>query len=76
MNAWPARAAPDRTIRRRLAAWAQAGHGRALLRLALAAYDQMIGLNLDDVAVDGAITKAPCGGRSPGVPRLTGANRA
>ena len=52
----------DRTIRRRLAAWAQAGHGRALLCLALAAYDQMIGLNLDDLAVDGAITKAPCGG--------------
>jgi Transposase DDE domain len=56
----------DRTIRRRLAAWAQAGHGRALLRLALAAYDQMIGLNLDDLAVDGAITKAPCGGEVAG----------
>jgi hypothetical protein len=40
-----------------------------LLRLALAAFDRMIGLELTDLAVDGAITKAPCGaqvaGRSP-----------
>ena len=59
----------DRTIRRRLAEWARAGIAEQLLRSALAAYDQMIGLNLDDLAVDGAITKAPCGaevaGRSP-----------
>ena len=56
----------DRTIRRRLAAWAQAGHGPALLRIALAAYDRMIGLELDDLAVDGCITKAPCGGEVAG----------
>jgi Transposase DDE domain len=56
----------DRTIRRRVGAWATAGHGPSLLRLALAAYDQMIGLNLDDMAVDGAITKAPCGGEVAG----------
>ncbi len=56
----------DRTIRRRVANWAKAGHGPQLLRLALAAYDQMIGLNLDDMAVDGAITKAPCGGEVAG----------
>src|SRR3954470_23375510 len=54
----------DRTIRRRLSEWA--GHGRQLLRLALAAYDQMIGLDLDDLAVDGCITKAPCGGEVAG----------
>jgi hypothetical protein len=54
----------DRTIRRRLIEWA--GHGRQLLRLALAAFDQMIGLDLDDLAVDGAITKAPCGGEVAG----------
>ena len=56
----------DRTIRRRLGS----GPGRAsaseLLRLALAAYDRMIGLELDDLAVDGAITKAPCGGEVAG----------
>jgi hypothetical protein len=56
----------DRTIRRRLAAWAEAGHGPALLRIALAAYDRMIGLDLDDLAVDGCITKAPCGGEVAG----------
>jgi Transposase DDE domain len=54
----------DRTIRRRLTEWA--GHGRQLLRLALAAFDRMIGLDLDDLAVDGAISKAPCGGEVAG----------
>lgn len=56
----------DRTIRRRLTEWAQAGHARTLLRLALAAFDQMIGLDLDDLSVDGSITKSPCGGEVSG----------
>jgi hypothetical protein len=56
----------DRTIRRRLAEWARAGVGHELLRLGLLAYDRMIGLNLDDLSVDGAITKAPCGGEVSG----------
>jgi hypothetical protein len=56
----------DRTIRRRLGEWAQAGHGRQLLRLALTAFDRMIGLDLDGLALDGAITKAPCGGEMAG----------
>jgi hypothetical protein len=56
----------DRTIRRRLLEWAEAGHGQTLLRLALAAFDQMIGLNLADMAVDGSITKSPCGGEVSG----------
>ena len=54
----------DRTIRRRLTEWA--GQGRQLLRLAPLAYDRMMGLDLDDLAVDGAITKAPCGGEVAG----------
>ena len=70
----------DRTIRRRVADWAKAGHGPALLRLALAAYDQMIGLDLAELAVDGAITKPspgpPAAVRSPAAARSTGANRA
>jgi hypothetical protein len=49
-----------------LCEWAQAGHGRALLRICLAAYDRIIGLDLDDLAVDGCITKAPCGGEVAG----------
>jgi hypothetical protein len=56
----------DRTIRRRLRAWAAAGIGAQVHALALAAYDRMIGLELHDVAVDGCITKAPCGGDCAG----------
>ena len=56
----------DRTIRRRLKAWAALGIGEQVHALALAAYDQIIGLELADVAVDGCITKAPCGGECAG----------
>ena len=56
----------DRTIRRRLRDWAEAGHGPALLRIGLAAYDRMIGLDLEDLSVDGSITKSPCGGEVSG----------
>ena len=56
----------DRTIRRRLKAWAALGIGEQVHALALAASDQMIGLELADVAVDGCITKAPCGGECAG----------
>jgi transposase len=59
----------DRTIRRRLREWAAAGVAERLHTLALQAYDKMIGLELEDLAVDGCITKAPGGGdvagRSP-----------
>jgi Transposase DDE domain len=57
---------PDRTIRRRLAEWAALGAAQALHAAALAAYDQIIGLELADVAVDGCVTKAPCGGARAG----------
>jgi hypothetical protein len=56
----------DRTIRRRLSEWAQAGIGPELLRIGLEAYDRMIGLDLADLAVDGSITKSPCGGEVSG----------
>ena len=56
----------DRTIRRRLRDWAQAGHTKVLLRLVLTAFDRMIGLDLDDLSVDGSITKSPCGGEVSG----------
>lgn len=54
----------DRTIRRRLAVWARFGVAHREHALALPSYDLMIGLDLDDVPVDGCITKAPCGGRA------------
>src|SRR5438477_8196740 len=56
----------DRTIRRRLKAWAALGIGEQVHALALRAYDQMIGLELGEVAVDGCQTKAPCGGERAG----------
>ena len=49
----------DRTIRRRVQEWAEAGLAQTLHTLVLEQYDRMIGLDLDDVAVDGCITKAP-----------------
>lgn len=56
----------DATIRRRLKAWAAAGLSEQVHTLALQAYDRMIGLELDDLAVDGCITKAPGGGEVAG----------
>jgi hypothetical protein len=56
----------DRTIRRRLQEWAAAGLAERLHELALGAYDAMMGLELDDVAVDGCTTKAPSGGEAAG----------
>lgn len=56
----------DRTIRRRVHAWAEAGVAEDLHGLALQQYDRMIGIDLDDVVVDGCITKAPCGGEKAG----------
>jgi transposase len=54
------------TLRRRRDEWIAAGVMDTLLDLVLAAYDRMIGLELADIAVDGCITKAPCGGEVAG----------
>jgi hypothetical protein len=56
----------DGTIRRRLRAWAKLGLSAQVHTLALQAYDRTIGLELDDVAVDGCLTKAPSGGEAAG----------
>lgn len=56
----------DRTIRRRLAVWAERGVTQDLLRTALTGYDRMLGLDLEDLAVDGSITKSPGGGEVSG----------
>jgi transposase len=56
----------DRTIRRRLREWAEAGLAQTLHALVLRQYDRLIGLELADVAVDTCITKAPCGGERAG----------
>ena len=54
------------TLRRRRDAWMAAGVMDQLVTVALAAYDRMIGLALDDLVVDGCITKAPGGGEVAG----------
>lgn len=56
----------DRTIRRRVREWADAGLGERLHTLVLTQYDRMISLELDTIVVDGCITKAPCGGEKAG----------
>jgi transposase len=55
-----------RTLRRRRDEWTAAGVHDRLHQLALAAYDRMLGLELDHLSVDGCITKAPCGGQAAG----------
>jgi len=54
------------TLRRRRDAWIDAGVMAMLQTIVLVAYDRMIGLELTDLAVDGCITKAPCGGEVAG----------
>jgi transposase len=56
----------DRTIRRRVREWAEAGLMQRLHAVVVEQYDRMIGLELEDVAVDGCITKAPSGGEKAG----------
>jgi transposase len=56
----------DRTIRRRVREWAEAGLTEALHTLALEQYDRMIGIEFADIAADSCITKAPGGGEAAG----------
>jgi len=57
------------TIRARRDEWIKAGIFARLKQIALEAYDRIVGLLLDQIAIDGCITKAPgggqCAGRSP-----------
>ena len=56
----------ETTLRRQRDEWIELGVMDALRQIALEAYDRFIGLELTDVAVDGCITKAPCGGEKAG----------
>jgi transposase len=53
------------TLRRR-DEWISAGVAEQLRLAVLAAYDRLFGLELEHLAVDGCITKAPCGGQTAG----------
>lgn len=54
------------TLRRRRDEWIALGVMDELRLLALSAYDRMIGLELDRLAADGCIAKAPSGGECAG----------
>jgi transposase len=57
------------TIRTRRNEWIKDGIFAGLKKIALGAYDRIVGLLLQELAIDGCITKAPgggeCAGRSP-----------
>jgi transposase len=54
------------TIRERRNEWIDLGVFAQLNQITLAAYDRIVGLVLDEIAVDGCITKAPGGGEVAG----------
>jgi transposase len=54
------------TLRTRRDEWIGLGVFAALARVARESYDRIVGLVLDDIAVDGCITKAPGGGEVAG----------
>ena len=54
------------TLRRRRDEWISAGVAEQLRLAVLAAYEQLFGLELEHLAVDGCTTKAPCGGQVAG----------
>ena len=54
------------TIRRRRDEWITAGVFATLEQLCLQAYDRIVGLDLENLTVDGCIVKAPCGGQAAG----------
>ena len=56
----------DTTLRARRDEWIEAGVFDRLCSEAVAAFDKIIGLDLSEVAVDGSIHKAPCGGDGTG----------
>ena len=56
----------DTTLRARRDEWIAAGVFDQLCAEALAAFDRIIGLDMDNVAIDGSLHKAPCGGEGTG----------
>ena len=56
----------ETTLRDRRTEWLAAGVFDKLVEEAICAYDRIIGLDLSEVAVDGSLHKAPCGGEGTG----------
>jgi hypothetical protein len=64
------------TLRRRRDEWIALRLAEHLHQLALHAYDRLLGLELDNLAVDGCITRRLAAARSPGQARWIAARRA
>ena len=58
--------ASETTLRTRRTQWLAAGVFDKLAEEAITGYDKIIGLDLSEVAVDGSLHKAPCGGEGTG----------
>ena len=58
--------AGETTLRNRRTEWLKAGVFNKLVEESIAGYDKIIGLDLSEVAVDGSLHKAPCGGEGTG----------
>lgn len=56
----------ETTLRRRRDEWEAAGVFERLREEVMNTYHQVVGLDLSDVAVDGSLQKAPCGGEGTG----------
>jgi hypothetical protein len=54
------------TLRDRRDEWIELGVMERLREISLEAYDRIVGLEPEEVAVDCCITKAPCGGEKAG----------
>jgi hypothetical protein len=54
------------TLRDQRHQWIEIGAMDALREIVLEAYDRLVALETADVALNGRITKAPCGGQKPG----------
>lgn len=66
VEAFLERRVSDTTLRARRDEWIAAGVFDRLCAEAVAAFDRIVGLDLAEVAVDGSIHKAPCGGEGTG----------
>lgn len=64
------------TIRNRRDEWIGLGLFARFKQIALESCDRIVGLVLDQIAVDGSITKAPAAARSPAAHRSIAASRA
>ena len=60
------KAVSDTTLRGRRDEWVDAGVFERLCDEAIAAFDRIVGLDLDDATADGSVHKAPCGGAGTG----------